>query len=263
MGTISITPGYDFGTTEVPTNAKFKQAANGIQITGVQLQNVDQALVASYGGEVSGTTGASLPGEGYMWVDPAGNTWIETIGGPVRINRNDGGFESKRWDINTRAAGFIDPRGFACEVEGAGGSENSLRFRSIQRSVLGGTGYVLGVCPDTSFSGPQRVVGKGVVEVEGGFTRSTGTNFWKLLFWSNAPAAQLWSTGGADVAAYWQHYGYDSAGLDIAAAGEWWSGLCLGPDSGTSHYSDGASGVEVGDAYALCYFYGTDIPLRN
>lgn len=262
MGTIGITPGYDFGTTEVPTRAKFFQQAQGLGITNVQFDDVNQALIASYGGEVSGTTGASMPGEGYLWTDPAGNTWIETVDGPVRINRNDGGWESMRWNCNTRTGGSIDPRGFACELEGAGGSENSMRFRTIQRSILGGTGYVIGVRTDTSTSGPGRIIGKGIVEMEGGFARA-GTNQWKLLFASNAPGPQLCSTDGADVSAYWHHYGYDSAGLPIASGDEFFCGLLLGPDSGTSHYSDGASGVEVGEAYMLFYYYGGETPIRT
>lgn len=262
MPSVEITPGYDFSTTEVPTKALFQQAASGLTVGKIQFSNVDVSLVASYGGDVSGTTGASLPGEGYLWTDPEGNTWIETVDGPVRLNRNDGGFESKRWHCNVRTGGSVDPRGYACEIEGAGGSENSLRFRTIQRSLLGGTGYCIGVNPNTCFSGAHRIVGKGIVEVEGGFARAV-SNQWKLAFYSNAAGAQLMATDGADVSAYWHHYGYDSAGLPINAGDEWWLGMCLGADSGMSHYTDGSSGAEVGECYMLCYFYGCDTPMRT
>jgi hypothetical protein len=262
MPSVEITPGYDFGLTEIPTKNKFLQAALGIDIGKIQFEDVDVSLVASYGGEVSGSTGASLPGEGYLWTDPAGNTWIETVDGPVRLNRNDGGWESMRWHNNTRLVGQDDARGFGVELEGAGGSENSMRFRTIMRSVVGGSGYIVGIATNTASSGPERIVGKGIVEMYGGFGFATGSNFWKLLFASNAPAAQYVTTDGADAAAYWVHYGYDSAGLPLTAGKEWYHGMLLGPDSGTSHWSDGASGVEVGEAYMLCYFYGSDTPLK-
>jgi hypothetical protein len=215
MPSVEITPGYDFGLTEIPTKNKFLQAALGIDIGKIQFEDVDVSLVASYGGEVSGSTGASLPGEGYLWTDPAGNTWIETVDGPVRLNRNDGGWESMRWHNNTRLVGQDDARGFGVELEGAGGSENSMRFehcfvrpRAHRRQ------------------GHRRDVRR--LRVRHGL---------QLL---EAPLRKQCARRGK----------------------EWYHGMLLGPDSGTSHWSDGASGVEVGEAYMLCYFYGSDTPLK-
>jgi len=110
----TITPGYDFTAAEVPTFNKMLQAALGLQIADLGLADLPADLIAMVTGTVSGSTGSSLPAEGWMWYTPAGELWVETrwllpgIGAASGTSeqriacplfRPQGGYGSVRWRL--------------------------------------------------------------------------------------------------------------------------------------------------------------------
>lgn len=108
---LSITPGYDFGTTEVPRERTVDRWLRYLRVSGVDLGLLDAAINVHLRGEESGLTGSSLAGVGWLWTDPAGNIWVRSNTGPVKLFRTEGGWESNRFHyINadaTRAEGYI------------------------------------------------------------------------------------------------------------------------------------------------------------
>lgn len=91
---LTIKPGYDFEAFETPTREKFLRAARGLEIAGIDSSYIGADLVAH---KFTTSSGVSLPAEGWLWTDGAGNTWVQTANGAVRMGRNEGGWESRRW----------------------------------------------------------------------------------------------------------------------------------------------------------------------
>lgn len=92
----AIVPGYDFGQTEIPTQANFFQMTAGMTITGVDQSYIDSAVI----GIKSEDSAVSLPSEGWLWLGPDGSLWVNTRWGPSRVYRaNWGGQETKRYMV--------------------------------------------------------------------------------------------------------------------------------------------------------------------
>jgi hypothetical protein len=93
----TITPGYDFGATEIPTRDKLLKQATGLQISGIPDENLANTLTREI---ISNTTAASnLPGEGALWCDGRGNLWGCTRWGNVQLRRYGGGSTTRRFEV--------------------------------------------------------------------------------------------------------------------------------------------------------------------
>lgn len=88
-----ITPGYDFEATETPNAAKLLIQAKGLTIAGLTADDLPIAVASVIDSIESGTTGASLPAEGWMWVDGNNNIWVETRW--TRANTDSGATEMR------------------------------------------------------------------------------------------------------------------------------------------------------------------------
>jgi hypothetical protein len=96
---MTITPGYDFTVNEVPTRAKLESMTAGMSITGIDISQIDTALV----GVKQGDTSTSLPAEGWMLRNAPGQLWVQTRFGRVQLWRGCwGGMETRRFPV----AGF-------------------------------------------------------------------------------------------------------------------------------------------------------------
>lgn len=119
---LSIIPGKDFSVNEVPTRAKFLEAALGLQIGGIPIDRIEGTIQAIVFGNVTGASGGEPPAEGWIWVDPAGNRVVSasnvnfghpTIGAAVdhRMWRSAGGVETARFRAVGASPGFNIPLG--------------------------------------------------------------------------------------------------------------------------------------------------------
>lgn len=91
-----ITPGYDFTVNEVPTRLKLETMTAGMSITGVDISQIDTALI----GTKKGDTSTSLPAEGWLLHDPPGGLWVKNRYGIVHLWRGGwGGLECNRFPV--------------------------------------------------------------------------------------------------------------------------------------------------------------------
>jgi len=97
---MQITPGYDFGVNEIPTRAKLEAMTAGMSISGVDISQINVALV---GIKYQAETTTSLPAEGWMAHNAQGGLWVESRYGRVQLWRGGwGGMETRRFPV----AGF-------------------------------------------------------------------------------------------------------------------------------------------------------------
>jgi len=99
---MSITPGYDFGADEVPTQALFHRMLDSATLTGISITQIDTSLI----GIKLSDSDVSLPSEGWIWADQLGCLWVKSRWGNVRVFRGSyGGQETIRYQrgANTRA----------------------------------------------------------------------------------------------------------------------------------------------------------------
>lgn len=147
---MNITPGYDFGSTEIPTREKL-----GLMATGMSIRNIgyEQLQTTIIGITVTDASQTSLPAEGWMWGDARGNLWIKTRLGNVRVRCSEGGWESLRWPYgiaNTPSNWSIPGSAieFAEFIVG-----NTLESNTLLRAISGGskTGatWVVGINQET------------------------------------------------------------------------------------------------------------------
>jgi hypothetical protein len=94
---IDITPGYDFGVTEVPTNAKLQLMLTAMQIANIPKSSLDTGLFGVEYGWLTGSTMATLADEGAILYDLAGKIWVKTATGVCNLRNPDmGGYETVR-----------------------------------------------------------------------------------------------------------------------------------------------------------------------
>jgi hypothetical protein len=254
---LTIIPGYDFGTNEIPTRSNFQQAAR-VTITGLGFSHVRADITKVIGGQATGGTGATLPAQGYIWVDLAGNTWVKTNNGNVQLNRGGGGYESNRWEINPSTGGINEQRGRGAEVEsGAGATESTLRWRTLFQAA--GSSPLQGLAESSVASGPGRMIMRGMGQFVMNLT-AQGGNQGRNIFLNFGPGAMMFTSVG--IGGFWYFFGQKSGGLPPPAAHDWWSGLALGPNSGSSRYTN-AVPSDVTDAYCMGWFWGPDNPRKD
>jgi hypothetical protein len=124
---LTIKPGYDFETFETPTREKLLRMATGLEVSGIDASYLDASLIAH---KFTTSSGVTLPAEGWMWTDGAGNTWVEGANGPVRFFRTAGGWESNRYQFS----GADFPKGNKLDCSGTA-EESTVR-------LIGDTGHV-------------------------------------------------------------------------------------------------------------------------
>jgi hypothetical protein len=91
---MKITPGYDFGVTEIPTKAKIQQMLSGGELTGIDISQINTGLI----GLKTADSSVSLPAEGWMWVDVQGCVWVQSRFGATKLWRGSwGGMETRRY----------------------------------------------------------------------------------------------------------------------------------------------------------------------
>lgn len=154
---LTIKPGYDFGVNEVPTRDTLLRQARKLQITGIGLSLIDATLIAQ---SIQSASSPSLPSEGWLWSDGAGNLWVETTNGQCRAHRAQGGWETRRYSWSGAATKPGDPG----QISGGANGE-TLAFASGNDVVAAmNNGAIYNAYPEDS-------------AVSGGFTRMCGRGF--------------------------------------------------------------------------------------
>jgi hypothetical protein len=103
---LTITPGYDFGVNEVPTNTKLKLMLDAMQIAGIPKGSVDSGLAGILYGWLTGSTMATLPDEGSMLYDLNGRLFVKSATGVVSLYQSGfGGYET----VRVRCADPLEP----------------------------------------------------------------------------------------------------------------------------------------------------------
>jgi hypothetical protein len=97
MPALEIIPGYDFDAKEVPTRQKLLRQAQDLQIYNIPLSSVAATILSMVFGDVSNTSGATPPGEGWIWVSPAGDRYFGGVERASRLWQAQGGWESDRF----------------------------------------------------------------------------------------------------------------------------------------------------------------------
>lgn len=158
---LDIIPGYNFGVTERPTQEKFKRQARDLQVSGVGLEHLDADLVAH---AFQADSSPSLSAQGWLWTDGAGNTWVETLRGPCRMHRAQGGWESNRYQWRGNPTKPGDPGSFGT----ASGGETLVGC--VGNGDLAGMtagGIYNGYPEDSAVSGAYtRMCGRGFLDMD-------------------------------------------------------------------------------------------------
>jgi hypothetical protein len=104
-----ITPGYTFGTNEVPTRAKLENSLLGITLTGL---SASQFPTDVRGLIITATSTPSMVAEGLLWRDGIGALWVNSRWGPVKMFRaNWGGWETRRVTVGALSGTLPQPVG--------------------------------------------------------------------------------------------------------------------------------------------------------
>lgn len=106
---MQITPGYNFEPNEVPTRAKLGLMTTGMQVRGIDISQIATTLI----GKITGDTGTSLPGEGWLQISPQGALWVKNRWGRAMFYRAGwGGMETNRFttDRSLTLTGFAPSR---------------------------------------------------------------------------------------------------------------------------------------------------------
>jgi len=146
---LTIKPGYDFETTETPSRDKFIRAAEGLDISGIDSSYLDATLIAH---KFTTSSGVSLPAEGWLWTDAAGNGWVQTANGAVRWGRNEGGWESRRWQYSGATQGAGNKGDFS------GGAEEASLLLNADTTRVDDGGVYSFVFHETAVSGAHPII---------------------------------------------------------------------------------------------------------
>lgn len=91
---MTITPGYNFDTNEIPTKERLLLMTAGMSITGIDISQIATSLI---GVRITDTSPTALP-EGWIRRGPSGTLFTWTRWGEVGLWRgNWGGLESRRF----------------------------------------------------------------------------------------------------------------------------------------------------------------------
>jgi hypothetical protein len=91
---MTITPGYNFDTNEIPTKERLALMTAGMSITGIALSQISTALI----GVLIGDTNSTSLAEGWIRRSPAGGLYVWSRWGEVHLWRGAwGGMESRRY----------------------------------------------------------------------------------------------------------------------------------------------------------------------
>lgn len=106
---MQITPGFDFGVNEVPTQAKLQAMLSGMSITGIAIGQIATALV----GSILGDTSASMPAQGWLRVDSINRVWVlDGTSNQTPIDRaNWGGWETRQFWLGPKTDTWPFPAG--------------------------------------------------------------------------------------------------------------------------------------------------------
>lgn len=107
---LTVTPGYDFATTEVPTREKLGLAMTGMSLTGIGASLFPSGTTYI---TITDTSQVTLPFEGMLWVDSRTNLWGLTRRGMVIVRRSAGGWETNRFLMHADGGGAVVPPGEA------------------------------------------------------------------------------------------------------------------------------------------------------
>lgn len=143
---MSITVGYDFAPTEVPTKELLELMTAGMSVTGIDISQISANLV----GTKTEDSNVSLPGEGWMWRDPMGALWVNTRNGRCRFFRACwGGWETNRYPVGNPLQTFslpishVTPIGRFQTATVAESNESDIYFRvgtsQIRQQIAKGT----------------------------------------------------------------------------------------------------------------------------
>ena len=147
---MQVTPGYDFGVNEVPTQGTLQQMLTNMTLTGIAYDGLQSGVI---GLTMTDNSQTSLAAEGWMWVDSRSNIWLKTRNGNVRVRCSEGGWESVRWPygVNATTSLFGLPGSMANLVEFI--TNNTLESNVCLRLTAGGSGngatWHLGVNQET------------------------------------------------------------------------------------------------------------------
>lgn len=133
----NITPGYDFGPTEVPRRDTLLLQATALQVTGIPLSSVDAAILKI--SINSATNATNLPSEGSLWVDAHGDLWGRTADGDVRVRRTVGGWETNRFKCFGDIGGNVyEAPGIPCHIVTATANSTNIDSARVARSRQAG-----------------------------------------------------------------------------------------------------------------------------
>ncbi len=165
----TIVAGYDFGPQEIPNRAKLLQMATGLQVRDLDSDRIPGTFIRTLDGDVSGTSGATLPAIGWLWADPGGNLWVEQFSiasGAVTnqtsriIWRAEGGWVSGRW-MTLNSFGSLPGNPFVGVAGAANNTEPAVTFRQEDQG-LGGNGRTSFVNMETNTTGAADLIGRGM-----------------------------------------------------------------------------------------------------
>lgn len=152
---MQISPGYNHGSTEVPTRETIGLSCSGMSVFDIDPSQIATSLIGQL---VSTDSLSSLPAPGWMWVDQYGNLWGRNNNGIVRIFRSHGGWESNRYPFihsgqsasHTCRPGELIRFGQALANDSG---ETSARFEYLQSSDRALALPAMAVPNDTGVSG--------------------------------------------------------------------------------------------------------------
>jgi hypothetical protein len=139
---MTITPGYDFEQSEIPTQAKLRLMVSGMSVDNVDVSLIDTALI----GFRTSDTSASLPGEGWCRLSPQGALWVQTRWGEVEWYRAGwGGLVTRRLGCGNviTTNDFKQRRPVAVLGRAAGTSTGESNWRLAMATPAGTQAYAL------------------------------------------------------------------------------------------------------------------------
>ena len=238
---MNVTPGYDFGTTEIPTKEKLSLMVTGMSITDIGYEQLQTTII---GITVTDASQTSLPAEGWLWGDARSNIWLKTRLGMVRVRCAEGGWESLRWPygVANTASNWSVPGSMVQFHEFIVG--NTLESNAVLRVNSGGSktgstwhvGVTQETVPSTATTAPGyfRTVYRGWTRFYAPDFSPMGTAVTKGRLWRSSVNTPEWVITDAydntDALVYGDATGRDPDGdLDNYCYGYFYPGLLTTP----------------------------------